>query len=281
MPELPEVETVVRDLRALGLAGRRVVRAEVHWGRTVSGQSPREFVHALRGLRIAHIRRRAKFIVVTFSGGLTLLVHLRMTGQFRLATPGEPRDAHEHVILGFDDGRELRFRDPRKFGRWVLTRDPGRVLGKLGPEPLGPQFRPGAFGQALRGRARLLKPLLLDQAFIAGLGNIYVDEALWGAQLHPCRRADTLTPAECAALFRAIRRVLQRAIRNRGTTLGVARSNFRGLQGHGRHQLKLNVFHRTGRPCPRCGAAVVRLIVGQRSTHVCPACQPREAHARR
>ena len=274
MPELPEVETVVRDLRAAGLPGRLIRTVLVRCPKTVAGLPPNAFTQRLQGRRIRSIRRRAKYIVITLSDGRTLLIHLRMTGQFRFADPQEAHDPHEHVILSFDRGPELRFRDTRKFGRWQLLDDPGGILDRLGPEPLDRRFTRTALESRWTGRGRQLKPLLLDQTFLAGLGNIYADEVLWDARLHPQRRANTLSFKERTALYRAIRRVLQRAIRHRGTSLGVARTNFRSSDGrHGTYQVRLKVFHRTGRPCPRCGVPIRRLVVAQRSTHICPQCQ--------
>jgi formamidopyrimidine-DNA glycosylase len=274
VPELPEVETVVRDLCALGLVGRKITGAEVHWERTVAGMRPPRFVRLLKGRRFLTLSRRAKYIVAGLTGGWTLLIHLRMTGQFRVVGRGVPREGHEHLVVRLDDGRDLRFRDTRKFGRWLLTREPDQALGALGPEPLGPEFRAAQFAAGLRRHARQLKPLLLDQTFVAGLGNIYADEALWEARLHPLRLSASLSRAEALGLYRAIRRVLRAGIRNRGTSLGAGRSNFYTVSGErGRHQERVKVFRRTGAPCPRCGGAIRRLLVAQRSTHVCPRCQ--------
>ena len=276
MPELPEVETVARDLRRAGVEGCRIRAAAVFWPRIVTGLAPDEFARRIRGRRILAIGRRAKYLVFLLPGDLTLLVHLRMTGRFILAAaPGE-RGPHDHVVLSLDDGRELRFHDSRKFGRWVLTSTPERILGRLGPEPLDKAFGAEAFADRTVAHRRQLKPLLLDQAFIAGVGNIYADEALWEARLHPQRLANTLSRNEARELYRAVRRVLRRGIANRGTSLGMGRANFYGANGRrGANQNGLRVFRRTGQPCPRCGAPIRRLIVGQRSTHVCTDCQKR------
>ena len=274
MPELPEVETVVRDLRAAGLPGCAIDRAHVHWPRTIEGMAPARFRAAVRGRRIEAVSRRAKFIVLTLSGGKTLLVHLRMTGRLLFAPAGAPRAVHEHVVLALDDGRELRFQDSRKFGRWTLLDDPAERLGALGPEPLSDAFTPAACARLLGAHARMLKPLLLDQRVIAGLGNIYVDEALWDARLHPCRSSRDLTRAEAVRLRTAIRRVLRRGVRAMGTTLGAGTTNFYSVAGRrGRNQDGLRVFRRAGEPCPRCATPIARLVVAQRSTHICPTCQ--------
>jgi len=275
MPELPEVETVVRELRAGGLSGRVITRARAFWKPMIAPLTPAAFAARLKGRRVQSIQRRAKYIVITLSNGATLLIHLRMTGQLSLTREGAPRDRHQHIVLRLDDGRELRYRDTRKFGRWILTRAPDRILGRLGPEPLSRHFEQKEFISQLRARRRQLKPLLLDQAFLAGIGNIYADEALWDARLHPGRVASTLTATEARRLHGAIRRVLLRGIRNMGTTLGHGQSNFQRPGGkRGQNQAGLNVFRRTGLPCLRCGKPICRVIIGQRSTHFCAACQP-------
>lgn len=280
MPELPEVETLVRDLRAARVTGRVIRAAVVHWRRTVAGMSPARFAAAVRGRRISAIGRRAKYIVLTLDRGLTLLIHLRMTGQLRIERRGAPADPHDRLALKLDDGRALHFRDTRKFGRWQLLRNPEVILDRLGPEPLDSAFTPAEFARRLAGTRRRLKPLLLDQTFLAGVGNIYADEALWLARLHPLRRSDTLAADEAAALLHAVREVLRRGIAARGTSLGTGRANFRSLrEQHGRNQEQVRVFRRTGAPCPRCSTPVVRLVVGQRSTHICPHCQPAQRRA--
>jgi formamidopyrimidine-DNA glycosylase len=208
------------------------------------------------------------------SGGLSLLVHLRMTGSFHLDMEGRRSDSHDRVVLRLSDGRALHFHDPRKFGRWYLVDDPARVVGHLGPEPLGREFSAAGLAVALRSRRRMLKPLLLDQTFVAGLGNIYVDESLWEARLHPCRLSATITPAEARRLHAAIRLVLRKGIANMGTTLGSGEANFYSVgRRRGRNRDALRVFRRTGEPCLRCGAVIKRVVVGQRSTHFCPTCQ--------
>jgi formamidopyrimidine-DNA glycosylase len=276
MPELPEVETVARDLRRAGVEGRRIAAATVLWPRIVTGLSPREFAGRVRTRRIVAIGRRGKYLVFGLSGGLTLLVHLRMTGRLVLAATGAARGPHDHLVLRLDDGRDLRFHDSRKFGRWVLTAAPERILGRLGPEPLDAGFTSAEFADRLARHHRQLKPLLLDQAFIAGGGNIYADEALWEARLHPQRLSNTLSRSEAGELHRAVRQVLRRGIAHRGTSLGAGRVNFHSVGGRrGGNQSGLKVFRRTGGPCPRCGTAIRRLVVGQRSTHICTECQTR------
>ena len=274
MPELPEVETIARDLNAAGIAGRTVSCARVNWPRTIAEPSPAEFCRRMEKKRITAVGRRGKFLVFRLAGGQALLLHLRMSGRLHLVPAETPSSLHEHVILGFEDGSELRFHDTRKFGRIHLLDDAGRILGRLGPEPLEQGFTADRFARMLATRSRLLKPLLLDQSFLAGLGNIYVDEALWEARLHPQRQSDDLSGAEAKALHAAIRRVLGRGIRNLGTSLGTGKANFYSVsRRRGRNSDELKVFRRTGAPCPRCGSAIRRIIVGQRSTHICPRCQ--------
>lgn len=274
MPELPEVETIARDLKAANLVGRRIKAAHVRWARTIATPDPAAFVARVRGARINDVGRRAKYLVLPLDTGDTLLIHLRMTGRLALPSSHTPPDPHEHLILTLDDGRDLRFHDTRKFGRWYLVDAPSQVLGNLGPEPLSEAFTPEWLYTALQAHRRQLKPLLLDQRFIAGLGNIYVDEALWHAQLHPQRPSHTLSRAESDALHAAIRTVLMRGIANMGTTLGTGEANFYSVgRRRGRNQDALAVFRRTGEPCPRCGTPIVRLVVAQRGTHICPSCQ--------
>ena len=196
MPELPEVQTIVNDLNTAELIGIPIRSARVYWPRTIAAPSPGSFCRKIKGRKFAAIRRRGKYLVFDIDDGNTLLLHLRMSGRLHLVAAGTPRIKHEHVILSFADGRQLRFHDTRKFGRLSLLKDPAPILDRLGPEPLAPGFTVKVLGRLLNGRRRLLKPLLLDQTFIAGLGNIYVDEALWEARLHPLRLASTLSKSE-------------------------------------------------------------------------------------
>jgi len=274
MPELPEVQTIVNDLNAADLIGISISSARVFWARTIAVPGSRSFCRQIKGRKFTAIRRRGKYLVFDIDDGHTLLLHLRMSGRLHLVAADTPRIKHEHVILGFTDGRQLRFHDPRKFGRLSLVKDPEPILDRLGPEPLAPGFTAKTLGQLLKNRRRILKPLLLDQTFIAGLGNIYVDEALWEAKLHPCRLASSLSTPEIRALRLAIPRVLKRGLKNLGTSLGSGEANFYSVANRrGRNKDQLNVFRRTDRPCPRCKQSIERLIVGQRSTHICPSCQ--------
>ena len=274
MPELPEVQTVVDHLNRHPVTGRTIVSARVRWPKTIADMSVSRFCRTINGRVVQRIGRRGKYIVFHLTGGWTLLIHLRMTGRLTIAPEKAARDPHEHVILGIDHGESLRFQDTRKFGRFFLTTDPRGILGALGPEPLAQSFTGRRLGSMLHATRRQLKPLLLDQHFLAGLGNIYVDEALWTAGIHPLRISRSLNRAETARLHRAIRRVLRRGLDNRGTSLGGGKGNFTSADSRpGRNADQLNVFRRTGRPCPRCRATIARIVVAQRSTHICPRCQ--------
>jgi formamidopyrimidine-DNA glycosylase len=212
------------------------------------------------------VGRRGKYIVFTLNDDV-LLVHLKMTGSLDVFPADQALDIHDRVIFDLDNGEQLRFHDPRKFGRVYLVSDPADVTGPLGPEPLTDEFTRDLLAERLKGRRGRLKPLLLNQTFVAGLGNIYTDEALYQAGLHPLRAADTLTPDELDRLYTAIRDVLAQGVANRGTNLDWAYT-----QGENQHALR--VFHRHGQPCERCGTLIERIVVGQRGTHFCPNCQP-------
>lgn len=274
MPELPEVETVVRDLRAHGLVNSVIRVVDVRWPRMVSNMTPKTFAQALKGQTIIGVRRRAKYIILALDSGSHLLIHLRMTGKLHFITKAEKLGKHDHLIITFADARRLVFNDTRKFGRFQLVVPGIDLLTNLGPEPLEDAFTPDVLGQRLYHKKRMIKPLLLDQTTVAGLGNIYVDEALWHAKLHPKRQADSLTTAEIRRLHHAIRDVLCRAVNNCGTTLGSGEANFYSVDGHrGRNADELKVFRRDGYPCSRCGTILARCVVGQRGTHFCPRCQ--------
>ena len=274
MPELPEVQTIVNDLNASGIVGGQICKARVYWEATIASPSVADFPAKIEGRKIQAVHRRGKYIVFQFNDGWVLAVHLRMTGRFIIANGPVKPMRHLQVVLEMSDGRVLCYHDTRKFGRFYLTDHPDRLLGALGPEPLGRGFSSKKLVLALRKRKRQIKPLLLDQRFIAGLGNIYVDEALWAARIHPLRRSDTLSTEEIRALHRAIRRVLRGGLKNRGTTLGRGEGNFYSLgSSRGANEKQLKVFRRTGQPCSRCGHLVQRIIVGQRSTHLCNVCQ--------
>lgn len=276
MPELPEVQTMVNDLITAGVQGATIVDARVFWPKTIDNRHPGDFCRNIRRRRIQTITRRGKYIIFRLVPQNYLIVHLRMTGRFHLLPAGSRRSKHDHVVFRLDDKRQLLFFDTRKFGRFHLVTNPDAVVGCLGPEPLDKRFTAKLLFNMLASRSRQLKPLLLDQRFLAGLGNIYVDEALWEARIHPLRSSDGLTPAESKRLHKAIRRVLRKGLKNFGTTLGKGAANFYSIDSRaGRNREQLNIFRRTDRACPRCGDLIKRLVVGQRATHICPACQKR------
>jgi len=274
MPELPEVQTVVAELQEARLLGHRITDVKIRWQKIVAIPQVDKFRRDLTGQTLADFTRRGKFIMIKLQSGKWLLIHLRMTGQLLILPANRPVTKHEYVILRFDDRRTLRYHDPRKFGRLYLVDEPEQIISNLGWEPLDRAFTLKAFSAKLSRFKRQIKPLLLDQTFIAGLGNIYVDEALFEAYLHPLRPANSLKPPEIAALHRAIRRVLRKGIQNHGTSLGNGKANFASInRRRGRNQESLKVFQRQGQACPRCGTVIRRIAVGQRSTHFCPYCQ--------
>jgi formamidopyrimidine-DNA glycosylase len=265
MPELPEVETIVRALRPV-LVGKIILSANLLWKRTLAAPSPAAFKKRIKGQQIEAISRRAKFFNLQLST-FNLLVHLRMSGDLLVKEGAYTPAKHDHLVLTLSDDLSLVFNDARKFGRVWLTANPDKVLGNLGPEPLDPFFTPQAFYERLHGRRRQLKPLLLDQGFIAGLGNIYTDEALHVARLHPLAQSDSVTPEQAEGLWRAVRAVLEEGIRNNGASIDWV---YRG----GEFQNHFRVYGRDGEPCPVCGAKIERIVIGQRGTHFCPNCQP-------
>jgi formamidopyrimidine-DNA glycosylase len=273
MPELPEVETVRRSL-AEALAGRRIAEVtRIAWERTIADPSPELFRELLHDREILGIDRRAKYLIIRLDRDESLVVHLRMTGRLTIEDDQAEPDAHTHVVLRLDGGGQVFFHDTRKFGRlWLLDHEGLAVLEqRLGPEPLDQALTAEEFRTLLRRRKGRLKPLLLDQRLIAGLGNIYADEALWLARLHPLRTVPSLQDEEIDRLFDAIQSVLRSAVERRGTSFSDYRDGW-GQPGDNQHFLQ--VYDRAGQPCSRCGAPIERTVVGQRGTHFCPTCQP-------
>ncbi|MCD6289213.1 MAG: bifunctional DNA-formamidopyrimidine glycosylase/DNA-(apurinic or apyrimidinic site) lyase [Anaerolineae bacterium] len=269
MPELPEVETVARELRP-HLIGRQITKATVYWPRSIACPSAEEFSKLVCGRRILNVARRGKYLLFPLADGWTLLIHLRMTGNLHVQPTEHPLNRHTRVILSLDDGYTLRFTDQRKFGRLWLTQTPEAIVGKLGPEPLDPSFTARDLATRLWGRRAPIKAVLLDQRCIAGLGNIYADEVLFAAGIDPRRPANSLTDTEVHRLHAAIRTILAEAIRAKGSTLRDYRPP---TTGSGQFQAHLQVFRREGKPCPICGTPVQRVRLAQRSTFFCPHCQ--------
>ena len=272
MPELPEVETVRRAIAPI-LEGARLEDVEIRDTRLVRPFDPVVVAAALVGERVTDVGRRGKYLIVGFDSGRSLLVHLRMTGSLRYAGRGAlADDPHTRAVLRLDNGSEVAYRDVRRFGTWELFEngdlDP-YLAARLGPEPLGP-LSAAQLGERLAGRRAPLKAALLDQHTIAGLGNIYVDEALWISCLHPRRVAGSLDVVELSGLHRAIRSVLRKAIERQGSTL---RDYAQPDGSYGSMQDEFRAYGRGGEPCDRCGAPLVRTVVGGRTTTYCPDCQ--------
>lgn len=279
MPELPEVETMARDLDAL-LRGATIRGAVVTHPKLLVSIDPPGLERWVEGMTIAGVRRRAKSLILEEAAGARRLIFApRMTGEPRVVAAGAPVARHEHLRFPLDDGRELRFADPRRFGRLtpaiegagglhdLVGRDPFSLIG---PEPLGGAWSLGAFRRALGARPRArIKPLLLDQRLVAGIGNIYADEALWRARIHPERSAGSLSAGESERLWDEIGSVLRRAVERRGSRI----ATYRSPGGGSSMQDELAVYARAGSPCRRCGAALLKIIVAGRGTHLCPECQ--------
>src|SRR6476659_5361550 len=269
MPELPEVETVARDLRPV-ITGATIVDATTHWDRTLRGIDPVAFADGVSGRTIEGVGRRGKQLVLDLSGGAFLTIHLKMTGQLFVVRQGGHEDPYVRLALALADGREIRFRDIRKFGRIGLyLPDDADPFAATGPEPLSDAFTVAAFRRRLRVRKGRLKPLLLDQTFVAGVGNIYADEALWAARLHPLRTARTLRPPDERRLWTELRRILAEAVIRRGSSI----DDYTAPDGDGEMQDHLQVYQRAGEPCLRCGRPIRRIVVGGRATHFCSWCQ--------
>jgi formamidopyrimidine-DNA glycosylase len=283
VPELPEVEVVRRGL-AREVAGRAITSVAVTGARTVRRQPTETLVEGLRGARLGEAERIGKFLLLPLDDGAeTLVIHLRMSGQLLLTAPDRPLAKHTHAVLGLSDGRELRFVDPRTFGElFVVPAPPGgpgmppgrpAALAHLGPDPLSPAWSAAVLGRGLTGRTGRLKLLLMDQRFVAGIGNIYSDEALFEARLRFDRPGGSLSGEEVGRLHRAVRKTLRDAVSHRGSSLRDAQ--YVDLFGApGGYQNRHRVYGREGEPCPRCGGPVRRISLGGRSTFLCETCQP-------
>jgi len=264
MPELPEVETIARALKP-ELVGKTVLSADLRWARTLATPSPAQFKKQIAGQQIVDISRRAKYLIFHLKT-YNLLIHLRMSGDLVIREGKIKPEKHDRLLLYLSDQNYLAFNDTRKFGRVWLTDHPEQVLGKLGPEPLEKNFTAQWLFENLHQRKRSLKLLLLDQTFIAGLGNIYTDECLHIAQLHPLASSNNVTLKQAEALHKAIRAVLKEGIRRNGASIDWV---YRG----GDYQNHFRVYGRDGYPCPVCGTVIQKFTVGQRGTHICPNCQ--------
>jgi formamidopyrimidine-DNA glycosylase len=274
LPELPEVETVVRTLNEL-VRGKTIERTSVHLPRIIQRpDDPVLFAALLEGQTIKRLERRGKFIRFILDD-LVLVSHLRMEGRYGLYNTTEPVEKHTHVVFHFTDGTELRYKDVRQFGTMhIFTHGEELIsppLHKLGLEPLESSFTPDTFRHAIAGRTTKIKPLLLNQEVVAGLGNIYVDEALFSAGIHPERTADSLTRTESALLHASIVRTLREAVEAGGSSI---KSYVNGQGEMGMFQQQLNVYGRKAMPCAECGSFIEKIVLGGRGTHYCPSCQP-------
>jgi formamidopyrimidine-DNA glycosylase len=276
MPELPEVESVVRRLReglgAPALVGHTIQSASVLWPREIGNMDPQRFEKEMAGLCVCEIGRHGKYLIMKLASStaastapMSLLVHLRMSGRLDVVPQADAFTKHARVVWLLDEDLALRFEDARKFGRVWLAGNPREVTGKLGPDALDVTCE--TFVRAIQNKRGALKPVLLDQSFIAGVGNIYADESLHLARLHPKRLAGTLSDAEAASLYEAIQHVLAAGIAANG-------ASFDWVYPGGSFQNNFKVYGMTGKPCAACGRPIERILVGQRSTHFCPDCQP-------
>lgn len=271
MPELPEVETIRRYLEhGVGdrppVLGKRIQSARILWSGVVETPSPESFLRDLPGQQVQSVERRGKYLVLPLSRD-TLIMHLRMSGDVVTDWGGTPHREHDRLLLYFEDGTRLAFNNIRKFGRVWLLRDPEQLLGKLGPEPLADGFSADDLHRILQDHSRQIKYLLLDQTKLAGIGNIYSDEALYRAGIHPRMKSDQLTRNQSRKLWAAVRKVLKDGIRFQGTSIDWM---YRG----GDYQQYLAVYGQEGKSCPECGTIIKRIKVAQRSTFLCSTCQP-------
>ena len=267
MPELPEVETIRSEL-ALQVVGRHFTRVIVNDSKPLQKITPEEFSSRLVGQQIIHLDRRGKYLIFRLSSGEALIIHLRMTGNL-LLNPGE-NTRYSRLIFEFDDNNRLVFADRRRLGVVYLVADDKEIVGKLGTEPFGSEFTRGMLSRKLKGRQAPIKAVLLDQGIVAGLGNMYADEVLFVARIHPLKKAGDLTPVAIKRLYEAILAVLKAAIEKKGAsvdtyirpggTTGTAHENFQ-------------VAHRRGERCPQCQTLIERLVVRNRGTYHCPRCQ--------
>ena len=296
MPELPEVETIRRQLCAAGVEGRTIEKVHIEWPRTVEPLTPSVFCKQVQGRQLEKIDRHGKWLIFRLDGKENLLVHLRMTGGFYLTQGALKKGKHDRATLQLGDGLNLHFRDPRKFGRWKLesdvvghasrirerVSDDGHKLSEyredcptivgLGPDAL--TVTKAEFFQSLEGQNKVLKALLLDQSFVAGVGNIYADEALFEARLDPRRKSGSLSDAEKLTLYKAVTKVIKAGVRNGGTSLGDGQGNYVDLNGEaGGHREKVKVYGRAGQPCVVCGHPLHKTQIAQRTTVFCTHCQ--------
>ena len=270
MPELPEVETIKNELLP-HIVGHRITGVTLFWNGIVRQPSVEEFHSRLIGQEITGVTRRGKYLIFDLTSGEVLIIHLKMTGSLLLNPASVEPNKFIRAILHLDKETKLYFRDPRKFGAMWLVEDANSVVGKLGPEPLEAGFTPQALAQRLTNRTAPIKALLCDQTFVAGIGNMYADEALFAARIHPLRPGGNLFQDEVKRLHRAIQQVLWAAINNKGASTD---TYFRPGGEIGTAHFEFKVAHRGGKTCPVCGAPIQRLPIRNRGSYFCPKCQP-------
>jgi formamidopyrimidine-DNA glycosylase len=266
MPELPEVETIKKELLPHVL-GRTIKGVDIYWDRMVKQPSVKEFRAQISGQKIVSLSRRGKYLFFKLSGGAVLVMHMKMTGSL-LVNPADKQ--FTRAVLHLDNGTGIHFRDPRKFGKMWLEQDTAAIVNALGPEPLDIEFTPDTLAEIFKKRSAPVKSVLLDQSLIAGIGNMYADEALFEAKIHPAKPAGKLTKAQVNRLYDAIRLVLRKALAKQGASV---RNYIRPGGQPGTAHDEFSVAHGVGKICPRCGTAIQRLVVRGRGTYICPKCQ--------
>ncbi len=267
MPELPEVETIKNELLPHVL-GRTIQSVDVYWDKMVKQPPVKEFRSQIAGQKITALSRRGKYLFFHLSGGAVLVMHMKMTGSL-LVNPSDAR--FTRAVLHLDNGVAVHFHDPRKFGKMWLEKSTDAVVNQLGPEPIDKDFTPVILADILSKRSAPIKPILLDQSIIAGIGNMYADEALFEAKIHPEKPACKLTKTEIQRLYDAIRLVLQKALKKKGASV---RNYIRPDGQPGAAHDEFSVAHGVGKTCPRCGTPIKRIVVRGRGTYLCPKCQP-------
>jgi formamidopyrimidine-DNA glycosylase len=270
LPELPEVETIRNELLPY-VKDRTITEVNLLWDGVVRGIKPEEFRRRLLGQKIVSLARRGKYLIFNLNGPEKLVGHLKLTGSLLAKETGCEPERFARAIICLDSGINLQLRDPRKFARLWLTADPNLVTGKMGPEPLTAEFSLKWFREKLNHRGTLVKPLLLDQKFIAGIGNMYADEALFDAKIHPARPTASLTANEIGRLYHAIKKVLKKAIGEKGASV---QNYYRPSGEKGMAHYEFNVAHRRGKDCPVCGRSLGYFKLRGRGTYFCPHCQP-------
>ena len=273
MPELPEVETIKNELLP-HIVGHRITGITLLWDGIVRQPSVEEFRSHFIGQKITGITRRGKYLIFNLTDGQVLIIHLKMTGSLLLKSASAEPDKFIRAIFYLDGGRALHFRDPRKLGVMWLVEDTNSIVGKLGPEPLEAGFTPQLLLKRLNNRTAPIKALLCDQSFIAGIGNMYADEALFAAGIHPLRPGGKLSPDEVKRLHDTIQQVLWSAIGNKGASVD---TYFRPGGELGTAHFEFKVAHRGGKPCPVCGTPIERIPIRNRGSYFCPKCQPEES----